>query len=135
MLGADCGVLLVVSLFIERGLAQLSRGVEFVHDGLGRLGELFVVQVHRTLVLLVEVLHPPAGVAIGADILHGRSPLLPVLQLEAHHWAEREADEVAYIVRHGLVASGAHVARGAGGNSLCPRSMTWIPDSFWRYWR
>jgi len=71
-------------LFIERCLRQLIGGIELIHDRFGRLGKLLVVEIDRVLVLLIEVLDPAGGVAVGADVLHGSTTLLPVFQLEAH---------------------------------------------------
>src|SRR5208337_4641652 len=101
--------------FIERSFGEFAAGVELLHDGLGRLGELLVIEIDGSLVLFVEVLDPSRGVTTGAYILHGGAPLLPVLQFETHHRAQGVADAVADVMGGLLIAGGAHVAGGAGG--------------------
>ena len=64
---------------------------ELVHDGLGRLGEFFVVEVDSGLVLRVKIVDPAGGVAIGADVLHGNAAALPIIELDGDGWAQRDA--------------------------------------------
>src|ERR1035438_2918334 len=73
-------------LFIERGLRQLIGGIQLIHDRFGWLGKLLVVEIDCVLVLLIEVLYPAGCVTVRADVLHGSTALLPVVQLEADDW-------------------------------------------------
>src|ERR1035441_8613095 len=80
---------------------EARRFSQFRSDGLGRLGELLVIEIDRTIVLLVEVLDPSRGVTVGAHILHGGAPFLPVLQFKADHRPQGVADAGAGVVRAG----------------------------------
>src|SRR5271157_1969211 len=102
-------------LFVEGSGRKFFRGVQLVHDGLGGLGELLVVQVDGSLVLRVEIADPAGGVAIGADVLHGNAAALPIIKLDGNGRAQRDADAVANIVCDALIRRGGHVTSGAGG--------------------
>src|SRR5579859_7745846 len=84
-------VVLPLDGLVEGRRRDLLVGAELVHDRLGGLGELLVVEIDGGVVLLVEVVDPAGGVAVGADLLHVAAPLLPILEMDGDDRAQRVA--------------------------------------------